>query len=75
MYVWNEYNSGRSLINGYSRTQENINIYDHLRDDVECFTNVTILDIWLGLVKFQTGTTISGKTLEENLQNHEIDTK
>lgn len=34
MYVWNEYNCRRSLINGYSRTQQNINRFDHLRDEV-----------------------------------------
>jgi len=38
-------------------------------------TNVTILDKWLGIVKFQIGTTIIGKTLETNLQDREIDTK
>jgi len=38
-------------------------------------TNVTIWDLWLGIMKFQIGTTIIGKTLEPNLQDHEIDTK
>ena len=38
-------------------------------------TNVKILDMWIGTMKFQIGTTIIGKTLEENLQDHEIDTK
>eukprot|EP00253_Pinus_taeda_P003186 PITA_03186 len=37
MYVWNEYNSMRSLRNGYSITQQNINRFDHLRHDVECY--------------------------------------
>ena len=37
MYVWNEYNSTRSLRNGYFGTQQNINIFDHLRYDVECY--------------------------------------
>jgi len=37
MYVWNEYNSRRSLRNGYSKTKQNINRFDHLRDNVECY--------------------------------------
>ena len=37
MYVRNKYRFGRSFRNGQSGTQQNINRFDHLRDDVECY--------------------------------------
>ena len=36
-YVWNKYSFRRSFRNGYFGTQQNINKFDHLRDDVEWY--------------------------------------